>query len=63
MPTIHKVFDAEDAHLFAIKLAKYGIVPPFLVKNKIDDEILVSFQLQIKYFEFLLISSFHSFYS
>ena len=41
MPTVHRLFDAENAHLLAIKLAKYGIVPPFFGQNKPDDEILV----------------------
>jgi hypothetical protein len=47
MPTVHRLFDAENAHLFAIKLAKYGLVPPFFGRNIRDDEILVSLSMFI----------------
>ena len=42
MPTMHRLFDAESAHVLAIKLTKYGFVPPFFGQNKNDDNILVS---------------------
>ncbi len=29
MPAIHRVTDAERAHVIAIKLAKYGFVPKY----------------------------------
>ena len=44
MPTIHKLFDPEEAHRLAIQMAKYGLVPKehhiadeekFLVKREI----------------------------
>lgn len=39
MPIVHKLFDAEDAHLLAIKFAKNSFVPD-MSKNQIDDDCL-----------------------
>ena len=39
MPTVLKLMDGEEAHNFAIKLAKYGLVPRG--KHFLNEEILV----------------------
>jgi dihydroorotate dehydrogenase len=53
MPIVHKIFDAEDAHLFAIKIAKAGFVPPIFGKKKADEKILVNIMNQLEVFFFL----------
>ncbi len=42
MPCVRRVMDAEQAHLFAVKMAKLSLVPN-LAKKK-DHEILVSWR-------------------
>jgi hypothetical protein len=40
MPCMRKALDPEQAHLIAIKMAKWNLVPNLVKKTK-DDEILV----------------------
>lgn len=39
MPTIHKLFDGEQAHNLAISFAKFGLVP--YAKHYKNEDILV----------------------
>ena len=61
MPCVQNVMNGEQAHNFAIKMAKYGLVP-----NKVplkNEECLVSFHLNLQIKIFLLMIYFKAYKS